>query len=172
MDLPNRPTDETDLRLALRCRQLPGGDLLDPLPFAARRLCWSRLLRASERSLTVWKASQEGRSWRPDPLPTLPPPVSEPVRPGAPPRLHRQVKREALVLLAALDVFLWCPAERAAALVRVREQIVRLAQLYALFEPQTWEGVAFQLFDWELRLLVYRDSAVLAPLVWPRSSAA
>lgn len=54
----------------------------------------------------------------------------------------------------------------AAAWALLRDQCARLGQLYAEMKRRTWVGLALLLLDWELRILRYRYSSAVAPLLW------
>ncbi len=66
----------------------------------------------------------------------------------------------------ALEVFIFCPLRRAEALLLLRDQVVRLGQLCQAWAARAWGSVTVHFVDWGLRLLRYRSSSALAPLLW------
>ncbi len=160
---------EHDMWYALRTGQLPLSDVLDGLPEEARSGCW-RWLRAAVEDIVLYQQSlPEGHTLDPEPaLRHLGQPPLETGRLAGQPQanLHRLVRLEGWVAVEALEVFMLCPARRAEALALLRAQMSRLGLLYQEWVRRTWVGVAVPLLEWEVRLLRYRASRVLAPLLW------
>jgi hypothetical protein len=156
------------LRVTFTDEPLPF-DPLAGVPREAQSWLWNRLLQAVEE--TVWD-----RAACP---PRQPPEVSLPVsRLGQPPfspemlrdiplrGLRRMQRLEVRLALEALEAWLLAPYRGERFLELMREHCNRIGQLYSEMRRRLGAPLALVFLNWELRLLRYRGSFVVAPLAF------
>jgi hypothetical protein len=146
-------------------------DPLANVPREAQSWLWSRLLQAVEE--TVWDRA----ACPPLKSPDVTLPVSRPGQPPFEPEwlrdiplrgLRRMQRLEVRLALEALEVWLLAPRKAAARrfLELMREHCNRIGQLYGEMRRRLDAPLALLFLDWELRLLRYRGSFVVAPLAF------
>ncbi len=79
--------------------------------------------------------------------------------------IHRLLRLELPLMVDVLEAFL-CAKDVAPYLALLAEQSARVAQLYAELKRRAGKTLALLIFQWELRLLRYRASPVVAPLIF------
>jgi hypothetical protein len=138
------------------------------VPEAARRWLWRGLLEAVDGALDLWERTPPGQR-QPSPFsvqhagaPSFDPAA---LRQQTLSDWHRLVGIE-LRLAAQLLEALLANAEPEEYWARLAEQCARVGQLYAELLRRTQAWAAEALLRWELRLLRYRASSVLAPLIY------
>jgi hypothetical protein len=151
-------------------------DLL-AVPARLRGWLWQGLTRAVAGTLDLWECLPSGHQAAP-PLFAVQHAGKRRFQPEALRALtlagwHRLVGLELGLAAEALEVL----ALEASAIQqeRLAEQCARVGQLYAEMERRAGEEVALALLRWELRMLRYRASPTLAPLIYadrPKSSSA
>ena len=155
-------------RVTFTDEPLPFDPLAD-VPWEAQSLLWNGLLEVVEE--TVWDRAACHAP--------LPPDVTPPVlRPGQPPfsaemlrgislaGLRRMLRLEVQLALEALEAWLLAPRGGYAALVLLREHATRIGALYSAMCRRVGVILALLFLRWELKLLRYRGSSVVAPLAF------
>ncbi|HEU5370665.1 MAG TPA: hypothetical protein VFU69_19485 [Ktedonobacterales bacterium] len=142
--------------------------LLAGVPEEARRVILRRLFEATDGLVTYWSETPTGRAFEPNPA--LRHTGHAPFQPDdlfCQPTLNlrRLMGIEARLTVEAAEAFI-LGQDHVAAWIALRDQCARLGQLYAELKRRTWVGLALLLLDWELRILRYRSSSVVASLLW------
>jgi len=151
---------------ALPAEEALAGDPLLEVPADPRPLLWRGLTEAVEGALDLWDRLPPGR--RSAPLSTVqhagkrrfPPAV---LRAQNLPGWHRLVRIELGLAVEALEALV--QTGECDHCDQLAEQCARVGQLYAELERRAGAWVAQALLAWELRLLRYRASPVLAVLL-------
>ena len=161
-----------DLKRAVR-RKTPSGaalaaEALLAVPPEVRAVLWRGLVEALSASLAHWEQTPPGHQSAP---PTFA--VQHAGKPHFPPAdlraqslagWHRLMGLELRLTAEALEALLY--NEAAAYRALLAEQCARVGQLYAELKRRAGEVVAVAIVRWELRLLCYRASPVLASLIY------
>ncbi len=143
-------------------------DALLEVPSKARDVLWRGLIDAVENTLSLWERAPSGAKREP--------PVflvqhtgkrrfdEAMLRAQTLAGWHRLMGLELRVAAQALEALIQhdTPDHRE----MLAEQCARVGQLYAEMRRRANEWVARALLTWELRLLRYRDSAAVGPLVY------
>lgn len=115
---------------------------------------WERLPAGHEGALPIFSVQHAGkRRFRPDDL-----------RAQTLAGWHRLLGIELRLAAQALEALVQAESDTHRAMLA--EQCARVGQLYAEMVRRAGAWVARALLCWELRLLRYRDSALLAPLIY------
>lgn len=145
------------------------GTLLISVAPEARRPLWQGLAQAVEGALWLWESTPAGRRREPPPL------VLQHV--GLPhfnPRdlwqqtlegIHRLLRLELPLTVDVLEALL-CARDAAVYQDALAEQCARVGQLYDELKRRAGAVFALLIFQWELRLLRYRASPVVAPMIF------
>lgn len=143
-------------------------DALLGIPQATRDIFWRGLSRALEGALALWEQTPPGVKREPPVFP-----VQHAGRPCFDEAWLRQQSQENWHRLMGLELRITVQALEA--LVQVEdfryrqmlgEQCTRVGQLHREMERRAGAWVARALLQWELRLLRYRASSVVGPLVY------
>jgi hypothetical protein len=138
------------------------------VPEAARRWLWRGLLEAVDGALDLWERTPPGQR-QPSPFSVqhAGAPAFDPaaLRQQTLAGWHRLVGIELRLAAQRLEALL-VTAEPEVQWALLAEQCARVGQLYAELLRRTQAWVAEALLRWELRLLRYRASPVLAPLIY------
>ncbi len=155
-------------RQAAPAAALPSDEALLAAPAAVRDLLWQGLTEAVAGALDVWVFTPAGHQ---SALPVYavqhagkPYFDAAALREVTLPGWHRLVGIELRLAAEALEAL--ALAESATQRERLAEQCARVGQLYAELERRAGAWVARALLRWELRLLRYRASPTLAPLIY------
>lgn len=148
--------------------QTPLPDPLLEAPADAQAALWQGLLEAVEGALDLWERLPAGHHSAPI-FPVqhagklrFPP---ESLRAQTLAGWHRLVGIELRLAAQALEALLQA-GEPAVYRAVLAEQCARVGQLYAELKRRAGAWVALALLRWELRLLRYRASPVVGPLVY------
>ena len=156
---PARPADRLDPMLAAA--------LLLDVPPEARHTLWRGLTRAMEGALWLWEAAPTSRR---EPPPLALRHLGRPyfnscaLHQQTLEGVHRLLRLELPLTVDVLETLLFASEGDACSLLA--EQCVRVGQLYAELKRRAGEVMALLILQWELRLLRYRASSVVAPLVF------
>lgn len=130
---------------------------------------WQGLTRAVEGALWLWESSPAGSRREPPPLA-----LQHVGLPHFNPRdlcqqtlegIHRLLRLELPLAVDVLEALL-CGKNEDAYQVLLAEQCTRVGQLYAELKRRAGKVFALLIFQWELRLLRYRASSVVAPMIF------
>ena len=146
----------------------PLPDALLDVPHDARAVLWHGLTQAVAGAVEVWERTPPGHQGAPSPF-AVQHTGKRRFSPAALRRQtlagwHRVVGIELRLAVEALEAL--ALAESAVQRDRLAEQCARVGQLYTEMERRAGAWVALTLVRWELRLLCYRASPVVASLVY------
>jgi hypothetical protein len=147
---------------------LAAGALLD-VPLEARDVLWRGLRDAAEGAQTLREQTPPGVAHEP-PIFT----VQHAGRPQFDDTMLRQQSLENWHRLMGIELRIGAQALEALILTdniekygpMLAEQCARVGQLYREMQRRSWEWLAKALLTWELKLLRYRASPVVSPLVY------
>jgi hypothetical protein len=139
------------------------------VPEEARRLLRRGLLEAIAGPLDLWERTPAGRPRQPPPFN-----IQHAGKLYFHPAALRQQTREnwhrlmgiELRLAAQMLEALLIDEDTAIYRARLAEQCGRIGQLYNELKRRVGEALALALFQWEVRILRYRASAVVGPLIY------
>jgi hypothetical protein len=161
-----------DLARSANQSPLPGtslaADVLLAVPLAARGVLWAGLTEAVGEALTFWERTPAGGAAEPPSFPIQ----HAGKRSFNPADLHQQTLAnwhrltglELRLAVQALEALLQADTPLARAMLA--EQCARVGQLYSELERRAGADIARCILRWELRLLRYRSSPVLASLIY------
>ncbi|HEY7358574.1 MAG TPA: hypothetical protein VH590_18965 [Ktedonobacterales bacterium] len=140
------------------------------VPQEARQMLWRGLREAASGALDVWERTP-GHSGAPPVLAVQhagkPQFQASMLRAQTLANWHRLMGLELRLAVEALErLTVAVAANVARAWARLAEQCARVGQLYSELARRAGEVTAQAIVRWELRLLRYRSSPVLAPLIY------
>ena len=161
--------------LARSARQSPppgvvlATEALLEVPQEARAVLWQGLTQAVSGALEVWERLPAGHQGEPPPL-TIQHAGKRRFQSAALRRQtlagwHRLLGIELRLAAEALEALI-VAADAAAYRATLADQCARVGQLYAELKRRAGACVALSIVRWEVRLLRYRGSAALAPLIY------
>ncbi len=146
----------------------PTADALLSVPADIRAVLWQGLTEAVDGALDLWERLPLGHQAAPPPF-TVQHAGKRHFQAATLRALtlagwHRLIGLELRLAAEALEVL--ALGDSALQQERLAEQCARVGQLYTEMERRAGGWVAWALLHWELRLLRYRASSVLAPLIY------
>jgi hypothetical protein len=161
-DLTSSPRQEGPRQAAL------AADVLLAVPLAARGVLWAGLTAAVGEALAHWERIPAGGAAEPPTFPIQhagkrsfnPADLRQQTLAG----WHRLTGIELRLGVQALEALLQADTPLARAMLA--EQCARVGQLYSELERRAGADIARCILRWELRLLRYRASPVLASLLY------
>jgi hypothetical protein len=155
--------------ISLSSEQAAFGDLLGGVPEEARTLLWQGFLQALDPVVRFWEQTPAGTRH------ALPPPVlahcGERFNDAVLPRQHLETMRrvwriECALAADVLEALILDEGSRAEYLPLLTTCCTRIGQIYSEIKRRCGLLFALLTLRWELRLLCYRGSLVVAPLLF------